>query len=162
MTAELESLLEGHATVAAKIRTLAAAGYPRAEIARILGKRYQHVRNVLEDPRGVAEAGRGFKGAPMKRKLPAIADRGGGIFRLEVAEDGSIPLPDVVLQALELRPGAGVIGRLEGETFKLLGAAEIMREVRRMLPAWKPGEPLLSEELIADRRREAEAEDHGR
>ena len=36
------------ATVADKIRALDAAGHPRAEIARLLGKRYQHVRNVLE------------------------------------------------------------------------------------------------------------------
>src|SRR6185437_2175833 len=35
--------------VADKIRALAAAGYPRADIARFLGKRYQHVRNVLQD-----------------------------------------------------------------------------------------------------------------
>ncbi len=38
-----------HATVAGKIRALAGAGVPRADIARFLGKRYQHVRNVLED-----------------------------------------------------------------------------------------------------------------
>ncbi len=30
-----------------KIRALARLGLPRAEIARLLGKRYQHVRNVL-------------------------------------------------------------------------------------------------------------------
>ena len=36
-------------TVSNKIRALAAGGVPRAEIARLLGKRYQHVRNVLED-----------------------------------------------------------------------------------------------------------------
>lgn len=33
--------------VSQKIRTLARMGLPRAEIARQLGKRYQHVRNVL-------------------------------------------------------------------------------------------------------------------
>lgn len=40
-------------SVSDKIRTLARMGVPRAEIARILGKRYQHVRNVL-----IAEAKR--------------------------------------------------------------------------------------------------------
>lgn len=39
--------------VSAKIRALAKFGMPRAEIARRLGKRYQHIRNVL-----VAEEGR--------------------------------------------------------------------------------------------------------
>ncbi len=34
-------------TTAAKIRALAAKGQTRADIARALGIRYQHVRNVL-------------------------------------------------------------------------------------------------------------------
>lgn len=35
--------------VSEKIRALASIGVPRAEIAKLLGKRYQHVRNVLVD-----------------------------------------------------------------------------------------------------------------
>lgn len=37
-------------TVSSKIRYLDAAGYTRSEIAAKLGKRYQHVRNVLITP----------------------------------------------------------------------------------------------------------------
>ena len=37
-------------TVSAKIRYLNDEGYSRSEIARSLGKRYQHVRNVLITP----------------------------------------------------------------------------------------------------------------
>lgn len=37
-------------TVSAKIRQMAKDGYKRADIARSLGKKYQHVRNVLETP----------------------------------------------------------------------------------------------------------------
>jgi antitoxin component of MazEF toxin-antitoxin module len=44
----LRSIAAPHVTVADKIRALAGAGVPRADIARFLGKRYQHVRNVLE------------------------------------------------------------------------------------------------------------------
>ena len=44
----LRALAAPHATVADKIRALAGAGVARADIARFLGKRYQHVRNVLE------------------------------------------------------------------------------------------------------------------
>lgn len=39
-----------HKTVSAKIRALDAAGYTRSQIANFLGKRYQHVRNVLITP----------------------------------------------------------------------------------------------------------------
>ena len=45
----LAAIAAQHATVADKIRALAGAGVARADIARFLGKRYQHVRNVLED-----------------------------------------------------------------------------------------------------------------
>jgi len=37
-------------TVSAQIRYLAANGFERGKIAKLLGKRYQHVRNVLEMP----------------------------------------------------------------------------------------------------------------
>lgn len=41
--------LDQLSTKAEKIRTLGRAGYPRADIARLLGVRYQHVRRVLLD-----------------------------------------------------------------------------------------------------------------
>ena len=53
-TDRLRAIAQPHATVADKIRALSAAGVPRADIARFLGKRYQHVRNVLE---GDAQSG---------------------------------------------------------------------------------------------------------
>ena len=49
MKQDMAAISDRHATVSDKIRALAAAGYARADIARHLGKRYQHVRNVLEE-----------------------------------------------------------------------------------------------------------------
>src|SRR5580693_9113746 len=46
--ARLGAIAARYTTVADKIRALSAAGVARADIARFLGKRYQHVRNVLE------------------------------------------------------------------------------------------------------------------
>lgn len=43
-------LLETHKTVSAVIRFLNSEGLKRGEIAKITGKRYQHVRNVLVQP----------------------------------------------------------------------------------------------------------------
>ena len=37
-------------TVSANIRYLSGLGYTRSEIAKMTGKRYQHVRNVLITP----------------------------------------------------------------------------------------------------------------
>jgi len=40
----------GDTTWSAKIRALDGASFTRSQIANFLGKRYQHVRNVLEQP----------------------------------------------------------------------------------------------------------------
>lgn len=45
-----KSKLVSFETVSAKIRYLDSRNYSKSEIARILGKRYQHVRNVLITP----------------------------------------------------------------------------------------------------------------
>ena len=42
-----EEITQGLQTTSAKIRALANASYDRVEIAKHLGIRYQHVRNVL-------------------------------------------------------------------------------------------------------------------
>lgn len=163
-------IVASQATVSDKIRALNAAGYPRAEIARLLGKRYQHVRNVLEGdkvgraavrPPGVAEEQAVFKRddeRPTRQPpspRPEFVDRGRGIFRLSIRPDGSVLLPPSVLEALELKGGSGVIARLEGDTLILDGAKETLRKIRELIPPWQPGEPLASDELIAERRREA-------
>lgn len=165
-------IVASQATVSDKIRALNTAGYPRAEIARLLGKRYQHVRNVLEGDKvgraasaaaGVAEEpavferdderpGRRTSSAPPR---PEFEDRGGGIFRLSVRPDGSVLLPPAVLEALELKGGSGVVARLEGEALIFEGPDEALRRFRALIPPRQPGEPLASDELIAERRREA-------
>lgn len=47
MTQLPQKVVEGLSTKSAKIRALNEAGFERTEIARFLGIRYQHVRNVL-------------------------------------------------------------------------------------------------------------------
>lgn len=55
LKAETQKELDKIETVSGKIRYLNKAGLSRADIARVLGKRYQHVRNVLvEDERSKA------------------------------------------------------------------------------------------------------------
>lgn len=46
---EVQKELDAIETVSNKIRYLDKAGFTRADISRILNKRYQHVRNVLEE-----------------------------------------------------------------------------------------------------------------
>lgn len=50
LTTAQNKAVENLETVSAKIRYLDSEGYSRSEIAKTLGKRYQHVRNVLITP----------------------------------------------------------------------------------------------------------------
>jgi hypothetical protein len=143
------------ASVADKIRTLDAAGYSRAEIARMLGKRYQHVRNVLEgdklkrQPSTVGET-------MAKGRVEALPDGGvriGDFFRLPIGPGGTVRLPKEVM-ALGYREGGVLLADLEGDRFVIISPAESWRRAQAMIRPWKPGDPLWSEELIAERRRE--------
>ena len=55
LPANLQKKVDAETTVSGRIRLLANEDYTRADIARILGKRYQHVRNVLEGDKLKAE-----------------------------------------------------------------------------------------------------------
>ncbi len=167
---KMAEIVRPYATVSDKIRALNAAGVARAEIARFLGKRYQHVRNVLEADAvagptyaqgqaglsGVSEADR-----PFELQAPADEWRTSGIFKLVVREDGTTILPAAVRGALKVPAGGVVMGRLVGEEFTLITAEASIRRVQEMARALIDTGVLLSDELIADRRREAEREETG-
>lgn len=165
--AEAMRIAASSATVSDKIRALDAAGYPRAEIARLLDRRYQHVRNVLEGDKlrrtpaadashgGIAEPGRRFEGpAPMD-----VEDRGGGAYRLVVREDGSVALPAAVRTAFGLEGRGVVMARLEGDEFRIVSAETALRRVQEMLRPFGQQGVSWADELIADRRREAARDD---
>src|SRR3569832_2135508 len=103
---EAARILESSATVSDKIRRLNAAGYPRAEIARLLGKRYQHVRKVLEGdkasgrPPAAPRPSFGFAEAPTAFE---------GIHRLVIGPDGTIALPSEALADDDWAPGRVVM-----------------------------------------------------
>jgi hypothetical protein len=166
-TRRLETIARTQATVADKIRALAAAGVPRADIARFLGKRYQHVRNVLEgdaqsssggyvlgyaDVSGVREGATPYK---VDDDPSEIDRRSSGIFWLRVRADGSLPLPAEVVEALAAKPGQRVFAQLKDGSVTLLSseaAADQAREmVRRLIPR---GVDLVGS-LLADRAAEA-------
>ena len=161
---EAQHIVGSDATVADKIRRLNSAGHSRADIARLLGKRYQHVRNVLEGDKlgstnpGMAESNRRFEHASAE---PVVEDRGAGIYRLLVRDDGSVMLPQSVRQALGLDSGAGVMARLDGEAFTLESGRVVIERVRaRLRPYYREGVSW-ADDLIAKRRREVEREEHG-
>ncbi len=162
-------------TVANKIRALDAAGLSRPEIARLLNKRPQHVRNVLEDdkrygrrprepmpeavaPQGVAEPARAYKSAVAGPERD-VEDRGDGAYRLVVREDGSVVLPPAVREAFGLKGRGAIVARLEGDEFKLISVTAGLRRARERLRPYMIDGESWADSLIADRRREAAREE---
>jgi len=165
----LARIVSSDMTVSDKIRALAAGGLPRAEIARRLGKRYQHVRNVLEAdriaqaaqrPAGVAETGAAYAAGSLVE--PDVQDRGAGAYRLVVRDDGSVVLPPAVREAFGIDGRGAVIALLEGDEFKLISTATAWRRIDEIMEPhrWRGG-PMASEELIAERRAEAAGDSDG-
>jgi bifunctional DNA-binding transcriptional regulator/antitoxin component of YhaV-PrlF toxin-antitoxin module len=165
---QMDEIIRPYATVSDRIRALDAAGVARADIARFLDKRYQHVRNVLESDKqrggytvgraelaGVHEQAATFEGPDDQRLVEA---RGNGAFRLIVRPDGSVVLPREVREAFNIERDGVVMAKLDGDTFSLISAETAMRRVREIVRQFVPPGVDLVAELIADRRAEAAAE----
>jgi antitoxin component of MazEF toxin-antitoxin module len=135
-------------TTAAKIRILAAKGRSRAEIARALGIRYQQVRNVLVRDEAKAKAAEAADPKPIPGKI-------------HVALDGSVVVPAKVVEAVDLKSGDLVFVRVHDGEIHLLTKAAVARRVQELVREFVPEGVSLVDELIADRRREAEAEAQG-
>lgn len=157
MSPEIERLLAGCKTVAAKIRALDAAGYPRAEIARILGKRYQHVRNVLEEPR---KAGQSAPAPGMAEGDPgSFAHDRPKTYRLEV-RNGAVTLPPEVLRALNAGSNGVIIADLDESGFTLINSMTALERVQQRMKQFWPSDQSIVDAFIAEKRREAELEDN--
>jgi hypothetical protein len=152
--------IASEASVADKIRALDAAGYSRAEIARMLGKRYQHVRNVLEGDKLKRQdpPARSASDTSRVESLPDGGLRAGTLFRLPIGPGGTVRLPKEVM-AFGYREGGVLLADLEDDRFVIISPRESYRRIRAKIPPWKPGDPLWSEELIAERRREVAREE---
>ena len=133
-------------TTAAKIRALAAQGQSRADIARALGIRYQHVRNVLM---------RDEEKKKTEGIMPADAAMPG---KIAVAPDGSVVLPSIITNALALKAGDVLFVRIHDGEIHLLTRAAVTRRVQALAREFVPQGVSLVDELLEDRRREVEAE----
>lgn len=137
--------VRGLNTTAAKIRALAAQGRSRADIARALNIRYQHVRNVLIRDEAKARA--------VKPSEPATIPG-----KISVAADGSAVVPAAAINALSLKPGESLFVRVADGEIHLLTRRAVTRRVQSLVREFVPEGVSLVDELIEDRRREVEAE----
>lgn len=162
----LAAIAARQTTVADKIRALAAEGVPRADIARFLGKRYQHVRNVLEDDaQGRPEGGGYVLGKadlsgvqegprPFDRDDDAayIDRRSATAFWLEVKPDGTLPLSQEIVEILGAEPGRRIFAKIADGRLTLMSADAAMAEAQDIVCKYIPPEVDLAGGLIEDRR----------
>jgi AbrB family looped-hinge helix DNA binding protein len=78
-----------------------------------------------------------------------------GSVRVTVDAEGRLVLPEEIRQSLGIVGGGTLDLRVSGDELRAVSWEARLKRVRELIPAWKPGDPLMSEELIADRRAEA-------
>src|SRR5271168_1888291 len=151
---QMAEIVEGRSTVSDKIRALNAAGVARADIARFLGKRYQHVRNVLEDDAQSRPGGGGQEYVVGKADLSGVREeaqpfrgdddaayverRGRNVFWLDVKPDGSLPLPLEIVELLEATPGHRVFVEVKDDRLTMMSAKAALEEVRALVRKYIP------------------------
>jgi AbrB family looped-hinge helix DNA binding protein len=145
--------VEGLPTTSAKIRKLASDGMARADIARLLGIRYQHVRNVLEQERT-----REMKQHTSEAPKPGSVNESHSV-RVRLGPDGRIVIPAAFREALGLKDGQVLFAHLEEGEIALLTATAAARRARAIIRKYVPDGISLVDELIEDRRREVEREE---
>lgn len=147
----MAAIAHGLPTKAAKIRALDAAGYVRADIARFLGIRYQHVRNVL------------VRGAP-KNERPAFnakqdGTRTGDRIEVKIGPGGRIVIPAAFRETMEAVEGDTLVAAIDADgVVHLTSASTALRMARRIVREAIPSDISLSDSLMEDRRREAARE----
>ncbi|MYD70682.1 MAG: AbrB/MazE/SpoVT family DNA-binding domain-containing protein [Acidobacteria bacterium] len=166
----IDRLTRGLGTKAARIRALAAAGFDRSQIANALGLSYQHVYNVMSGgvrlADRVADADAGLETSPLAthtvastaRNLQVVVSEGPDPVRALVEGGGRIAIPVAFLEALRISEGDSVVLDLEGDELRLYGQDAALRRVRRFVAQHVPADVSLVDELIAERRHQAERE----
>jgi AbrB family looped-hinge helix DNA binding protein len=140
-------------TTSAKIRALHSAGYSRSEIAGFLGIRYQHVRNVL-----VHEEARQAK-ASAASLVPKDEPESVRTTKVRIGPDGRIVVPASFRETLGIKEGDTLFASLDDGEIHLLTIPAAVRRAQALVRRYVPEGVSLVDELLAERRREAEGED---
>jgi AbrB family looped-hinge helix DNA binding protein len=150
--------LEGESK-SAKIRALNKAGFKRSEIADFLGCRYQFVRNVLVDEARKANSIRTDEAASLKEAAPLQPELSSrDSVKVKIDEEGRIAIPRSVRDRLGLKPGDALIASAEDGEIHLLTIPTAVRKVQEIIRRYVPKDVSLVDELLEERRREADAE----
>ena len=146
----MNEVTNGLPTKAAKIRALDKRGFKRADIARFLGIRYQHVRNTLERPEPDTA-----KAAPDRDAFTMHPDAD-AFTSLSIDAEGRLAIPEALRRLMKLDDGGNLIARIDANgELRLTSPMVAIDKVRRMIAENSFGGGSAVDELIAERRAEA-------
>ncbi|WP_309084057.1 AbrB/MazE/SpoVT family DNA-binding domain-containing protein [Chelativorans sp.] len=153
-THRMREIVKGLTTTSDKIRALDEAGFDRADIARFLDKRYQHVRNVLVAPRPKK------KGAPSSGGPAAASEALGSLKgKVQVGAGGRVVIPAEMRSAMGVAEGDTLHARVIDGELRLMSQPTALRRAQELVRRYIPEGTKLVDELIAERRAEARRED---
>ncbi len=148
---KMVEVTRGLPTKSAKIRALDAEGFSRSEIAKFVGIRYQHVRNVLVSAQPRGEAGLAERGRDWRPEVPERLD-------LQLGPGGRIVIPSAFRSAMEVEEGDRLMARVVDGELRVVTPRMAVKLAQKMVRETIPGDDSLADSLIEDRRREFERE----
>jgi hypothetical protein len=151
---DLDSITAGLQTKSDKIRALAREGVETADIARYLGIRYQHARNVLVNS-GLHIRRGGKNGAPVGEGNAV----GEPVAWVNIDASGRLSIPAHLLKAAGIEGDEPVHVRASDDGIEILSRRAALKRAQTIARQFVPEGVSLVDELIAERRREAGLED---
>ncbi len=133
----MDEVVAGFSTKSDRIRALDRAGYSRSEIAKYLGIRYQHVWNVL------ARSTAGTVPEPVTVKL---------------GPGGRVVIPAAYRKAMGVKAEDEVVMRLDDGELRIVSRERAWRRAQERVAQYVKHGESWADELIAERKREAEQE----
>jgi bifunctional DNA-binding transcriptional regulator/antitoxin component of YhaV-PrlF toxin-antitoxin module len=158
-TRRMREVVKNLTTVSDKIRALDEAGFERADIARFLDKRYQHVRNVLVAPHPPRKTKNQAAYSPQPESASKAAIIGDRLkARVQIGAGGRVVIPSEMRAIMGVSEGDMLLAQMVDGELRLLSQDAAIRKAQAIVRQYVPEGVSLVDELIADRREEARQE----
>jgi hypothetical protein len=161
---DYEEITRGLTTKSEKIRTLGRKGVPTADIARFLGIRYQHARNVLVDA-GLQHGGMAEEMPELETKMmPPLKSTGPvpwdwGFAWRQVGRDGTVKLPEKLMVAAGITPGSTIHVCYANDCLEVMTEESALRRAQALAASIKVEGESVVDEFLREKREETKRVD---
>jgi AbrB family looped-hinge helix DNA binding protein len=157
----MREIVKNLSTTADKIRALDEAGFERADIARFLDKRYQHVRNVLVAPHPARNKAAKADFSPRDENSVAEGEsrRAARLkAKVQIGAGGRVVIPADMRAAMGVAEGDTLVARVVDGEFRLMSRDVAVRLAQNLVRQFVPAGVSLVDQLVEERRSEARRE----